>query len=78
MNLPGYDAWKTDSGYRDMTPEEEKIEHLESRIKEMEAALNECAAYFNQRSDISSEHDEDGSHRPNEEMKMLSMIEDVL
>ncbi len=78
MNLPGYDAWKTASPYDDMTTEQEEIEHLKSRVKEMEAALNECAAYFDQRADISSEHNDDGSPRPNEEMKLLQMIEESL
>ena len=78
MTIPGYDAWKTDSGYRDMTPEEERIQHLEGRMKKLEAVLTDCSEYFDQRSDISSEHDEDGSPRPNEEMKLLQMIEEVL
>lgn len=81
--MTGYDAWKTDSGYRDspyrdMTPEEEKIAFLESRMGKLEAALNECAEYFDNRSDISNDHDEDGSPRPNKEMRMLQMIEEAL
>ena len=78
MNLPGYDAWKTASPYDDMTPEEEKMQELESRLAEMQTVLGECAAYFDERSDISNEHNEDGSPRPNLEMKMLQMIEEVL
>jgi len=77
MNLPGYDAWKTQSP-DDMTAEEEEIQILKSRVKEMESALNECAEYFDNRADISNEHNEDGSPRPNLEMKMLQMIEEVL
>lgn len=78
MNLPGYDAWKLDSGYRDMTAEEEKIAFLENRMDKLEAILGECADYFDSRSDISNDHDEDGSPRPNKEMRMLQMIEEAL
>ena len=76
--LKGYDAWKTDSGERDLTDQEIEIDRLETRVNEMEAALQECAEYFDQRSDIANEHDEDGSPRPNLEMRLLSLIEDVL
>jgi hypothetical protein len=78
MSLPGYDAWKLASPDEDMTEEEEQIQNLKHRVAELHSVLAECAAYFDQRSDISSEHDEDGSPRPNEEMKMLQMIEEVL
>jgi hypothetical protein len=78
MNIPGYDAWKTASPYDDMTAEQEEIQILRARNMEMESALNECAAYFDQRADISSEHNEDGSPRPNEEMQLLQMIEEAL
>ena len=76
MNLPGYDAWKTESGYRDMTEQEELIEQLQIRLKEMVAVLQECAEYFDGRSDVV-----DGSYgqpEPNREMRMLQSIEKVL
>lgn len=41
-------------------------------------ALRDCAEYFEQRSDIADEHNEDGSPRPNEEMRMLAMIQTAL
>ena len=78
MNIRGYDAWKTASPYDDVNPEEEKMQDLESRLAAMQTVLSECADYFDNRADISSEHNEDGSPRPNLEMKMLQMIEEVL
>lgn len=78
MSLPGYDAWKTHNPADDMSAEQEEIQSLKGRVNELIAALEECASYFDDRSDISSEHDEDGSPRPNKEMQMLQMIEDVL
>jgi hypothetical protein len=78
MNIRGYDAWKTASPYDDMTPEQEKMEDLESRLAAMQTVLGECAAYFDERSDISSDHNEDGSPRPNLEMRLLQAIEEVM
>ena len=78
MNLPGYDAWKTSPPDDGVGPEQERIQELESHLAEMHAALEACAEYFDNRADISSEHNEDGSPRPNLEMKMLQMIEEVL
>ena len=57
---------------------QDEYERLKQIIKEYAAALEECAEYFDQRSDISNDHDEDGSPRPNKEMLMLQMIEGVL
>jgi hypothetical protein len=48
------------------------------RIQQLEGMLGECAAWFDQRSDISSEHNEDGSPRPNVEMQMMCRIDEVL
>jgi hypothetical protein len=78
MNLPGYDAWKTTPPDDGMGPERERIQELESHLAAMQSVLSECAEYFDNRADISNEHNEDGSPRPNVEMKMLQMIEEVL
>ena len=75
MNLPGYDAWKTASP-DDMTAEEEEIAILKDRVKEMESVLTECAEYFDNRSDVID--GDDGVPRPNREMQMLQMIDEVL
>ena len=76
MNLPGYDAWKTDSGYRDATDQEIEIDRLETRIKKLTDALEECAEYFDDHSDVID--GPDGQPLPNKEMKLLQMIEEAL
>jgi len=48
------------------------------RIAELTAELVECRDYFDNRADISNEHDEDGSPRPNEEMRRLVSIDECL
>lgn len=76
MALPGYDAWKLDSGYRDMTDQEIEIDRLETRIKKLTTALEECAEYFDNRSDVLD--GPEGTHLPNKEMRLLQMIQEVL
>ena len=48
------------------------------RIAELTAELVECRDYYDKRADISNEHDEDGSPRPNEEMHRLTSIDECL
>lgn len=50
----------------------------EKRIAELEASLNECLEFFQDRADIANEHDEDGSPRPNKEMRFASTIDEAL
>jgi hypothetical protein len=53
-------------------------EDLAEYVGKLHEVLDECATYFDQRSDISDETNEDGSPRPNKEMQMLTMIEEVM
>ena len=50
-------------------------EEIIAHAIKLEAALNECAEYFNQRSD--ADCDQDG-FIPNEEMRLLTEIEEAL
>lgn len=76
MDLPGYDAWKLASPYDDMTEEQEQIQNLKHRVAELHSALEECADYFNDHSDVID--GPEGTQLPNKEMRMLQRIEEVL
>lgn len=55
-----------------------KVPTSQSSVADMRAALEQCAEYFDNRADIANEHDEDGSPRPNEEMRLLTEVRDAL
>lgn len=81
MNLPGYDAWKTgDYEMRRYTSDEvseleNKLAKAEAYIKRLTEALDIATDYFDQRMD--ADCDQDG-FIPNEEMKIMSAIEEAL
>jgi hypothetical protein len=55
-----------------------KVPAPQSTVTKMREALEQCAEYFDNRADITNEHDEDGSPRPNEEMRLLTEIREAL
>lgn len=55
---------------------EEDHERLTMRIRALETALQECAGYFDDRSDVVD--GDYGVPAPNKEMKMLQMIQEAL
>jgi hypothetical protein len=54
----------------------EELSAAYQRITQLENALDECREYFDARSDVID--GDDGSPRPNAEMRMLSEIDDLL
>lgn len=56
----------------------EELAAAYQHIRRLEADLEECREYLEDYSDISHEHDEDGSPRPNRAMQLCSQIDETL
>ena len=69
---------RTDTRTINQVAKDEELRAAYQRIAELTAELVECRDYFDNRADISNEHDEDGSPRPNEEMRRLVSIDECL